>query len=118
MTLPVMPRIERAGRAAGDEGQAVHQLDRRRAVVGLPSSRLHIVVPLSRTPLLAPGNDLLPCAVSEAGWTIRCVRKNPHENMLHDLNKTGPFRDRFWCMQKRLFFHAVHGMVRRLKSGG
>jgi hypothetical protein len=25
--VPVMPRIERAGRAAGDEGQAVHQLE-------------------------------------------------------------------------------------------
>ena len=72
--VPVMPRIERAGRAAGDEGQAVHQLDRRRAVVGLPSSRLHIVVPLSRTPLLAPGNDLLPWLSVKGGWPTRAVQ--------------------------------------------
>jgi hypothetical protein len=49
---------------------------------------------------------------------LRGVRKNPHENMLYDLNKTGPFRDRIWCVQKRLFFHAVHGIVGHLKSGG
>ena len=29
---------------------------------------------------------------------LRGVWKNPHENMLHDLNKTGLFRDRFRCM--------------------
>ena len=56
-------------------------------------------------------------SVKRAG-RLRGVRKNPHENTLHDLNKTGPFRDRIWCMLKQPFFHAVDGIVGHLKSGG
>ena len=56
-------------------------------------------------------------SVKRAG-RLRGVRKNPQENTLHDLNKTGLFRDRIWCVQKRLFFHAVNGMVGHLKSEG
>ena len=42
-------------------------------------------------------------AVSEAGRTIKGCTEKPSRKLLHDLNKTGPFRDRFWCMLKHGF---------------
>src|SRR5262249_12813662 len=73
--VPVTSRIERAGRAAKDEVQAVHEPDRRRAVVGLPQDVGLWVVVVVAGPLDVPARSRIERADSPHPRDIEAVHQ-------------------------------------------